>query len=221
MKTISVFLGRVAMMKPLHEFAPLGGVYLPRVFDAIKAKYLFATTPSAAQAEGYKFSIGRIMKGGRECPIQELAIFTDGVVCSADDTDTAELFLGDLLWYLREQFGFREIHDGVRKLFNSQVWVQFDKSLDGLLSKVESIADAIGKAEASLYGIKGESVHLHSVVFDYDRTKISPMLENIAPFRIERKIKAPFSENVLYSVAPLRTKTHLEVLEQIERIAGS
>lgn len=220
MKIISTQLGRVVFLKPLQEYAPLGGVFLPPLYDAVRGRYGFTSVPDMNSKEPPKFSIGRIMSSGREYPVQELALHPDGLVCSADSTEIAEFFLGDLLSFLRDHFGFRQIDGQVLTLFLSQVWVQFEESTDALISKMEAIASLIEKITSPLYGIVGVPIQLHSLTFDYDRTRISPLLDSFAPFRIERKVRAPYDQNVLFSTAPLRTKDHLKALEKIEKIAG-
>ncbi|MBI3939357.1 MAG: hypothetical protein HY315_00845 [Acidobacteria bacterium] len=229
MKILSTVLGRTVLLKPTHEIAPIGGVHLQTIFDRIKQRYEFGNTPNVAdltlnpevlQKDGYKFSVGKIMKSGRDYPIQDLVVLNDGIVCSADHTDMSEFLLDDLLGFLTDQFSFRKAWRDARKLFLSQVWVQFEKSPDGLLSKMEGLSRVIGDAQLATYGIESPSgVQLDSIGFDFDKTQVSPLFGNLAAFKIERKLRAPFSENVLFSIAPLRTTDHISVLEQIERIA--
>ncbi len=221
MKILSKQLGRIVLMKPLHEIAPLGGVYLPSLFEAVKGRYSFTSVPNMTAAEGYKFQIGRIVKSGRECPIQELTLFPEAVVCTADDTEVAEFFLDDLLTYLRDHFSFR-VDANMRRLFLSQVWVQFERSPNRLIAQIEALSKIIGDAQSATYGIQSEDgIQLQTVAFDFDKTQISPLFGSLSAFRIERKNGAPFSENVLFSMAPLRTPDHLRVLTEIETIIAA
>jgi hypothetical protein len=91
--------------------------------------------------------------------------------------------------------------------------VQTDKLLNSLNPKLDSFTKRI----ASL--IDGHSHH--SIA--YETSGISfwtdPVLINSpTPFRFERVIDRPFAENRYYSVAPLQTDVHLEMLDELESI---
>lgn len=225
MNILATIIGRAILLKPPYEIVPLGGVFLPALFEALKERYSFgnapnvpAMSPEQVQKEGYKFSIGKIRKGGRDYPIQELVVFPDGLVCSSDQTDTAELMLEDLLKFGKEQFDFRPVQPATRKLFFSQVSVKLDAPIDSLASKIDAVSKIIGERQKKVYGIEdSHNAKLNSISFDFDKTQLSPLFGTLVPFTIERKIGRPYSENEFISTAPLRTSDHLTVLDQIEK----
>ena len=224
MNLVATIVGRTILLTPAHEIAPIGGVYLPSLFDAVRSRYSFQTVPNVATAqeqglkEGYKFSIGKIRKGGRDFPIQDFVVFADGIVCTADSTEISEFFLEDLITFLVVEFDFRPITPKSRRLFYSQVSVNFEKPLSNLVTHFESLFRAIGEVQRTTYGIQTpDGVQLHSISLDFDKTQVPSAFSSLSPFTIERRLNKPYSENVFFSAAPLRTQDHIKTLEKIEK----
>jgi hypothetical protein len=220
MRIIAYDNSRVTLLFPLEEVSPLGGASGPAIFDAITKNYSFVKSPdlSLPRAElektGYKFEIGTFSKEGNDINIGEFAIFSDGIVVSALTTDDAEVFIDDLVAYIKVDHKFRDFNTTPVRRFVSQIVVEFEKPLSSLIEAYDTISNAVSAKLETIYEAK-IPLGLARIEFQFD--KLSEQSSLLVPnFIIERRVGIPFNKERYYCSAPLRTRDHLEALTQIE-----
>jgi hypothetical protein len=220
MRIIAYDNSRVSLLFPLEEVSPLGGASGPAILDAITNNYSFVKSPdlSLPRAElektGYKFEIGKLSKDNNDINIGELAIFSDGIVVSALTTDDGEVFIDDLVAYIKAEHNFRDFDTKPARRFISQIVVEFDKPLSSLIESYNTLVNAISSKIDRAFETK-LPLGLAKLEFQFD--KLSEQSSLLVPnFIIERRVGIPFSKERYYCSAPLRTRDHLETLAQVE-----
>jgi len=168
--------------------------------------------------EGVSFQEGMFQnKEGHEIYI-EINAFNWGIVgeTRSSTQDSDDFLDGFLTWLVGELdlVPYKEILK--RKIYVSELWVQTDKTLNGLNPKLAKSANRL----ASL--IVGHEHH--QVEFETSGIIFSCNPETIGPpgsFRFERAEGVPFNENRYYSAAPLQTDAHFEILKELEKLLSS
>jgi hypothetical protein len=100
MKIVTIEGGRILDLISTEELRPARGLYLPEFIGAIVSRYGFTSVPTdliEAAKSGAKFEMGKFTIEGDVVAIKELAIYSDGLICDAYGTDTADLILDDVL----------------------------------------------------------------------------------------------------------------------------
>ncbi len=221
MRIIAYESSRATLLFPLEEVVPIGGANGRQLVDEIKERYQFLRMPDLATIrpqegaqQGYKFEAGRFENAN----IIEFSIFTDGLVGTASTTEIAEAFLNDLVQWIRERFGFREFTVEPRRLYHSQVVVEFDHKLSNLIPKFQGIISCITARLSPIYKID-TLVDLSRIDFEWDKTVVTLPVP-VPRFIIERRVGTPFDRERFFSSAPMKTSDHVQVLEEIERFAS-
>lgn len=199
------------------------GLNLFGLINPIVAKYNFKVYPTkleelvGKEVIEIKFDGGGFQKDPQNNIAITLTIFNDGfVVDTRSSTRDSDAFLDDFLNYLSNEFGLSPYQDVLRsKIYVSELWVKTEKYLNALNPKLANFS----KRLTSL--IEGHSYHpiayeTSGIIFWTDPIVTNPP----TPFRLERMIDRPFAENRYYSVAPLQTDIHLEMLNELEKILG-
>jgi hypothetical protein len=217
MKLVSVKQARAIWLINLIDLNPRGRNMLALVQNIVN-RYHFAQFPTKPEeldlSKGVKFRWGTVQKN--DVPINiDLTIYNDGFLADTrSSTNDSDAFLDEFLTYMAEEFNFVPYNEVIRtKSYVSELFVTTDKSLNTLNPKLEKF----GKLITSF--VKGHSHHpiafeTVGITFWTDQTITLPP----GPFRFERVIDIPFAENRYYSAAPLQTESHLEVLEEFEKI---
>lgn len=196
-------------------------VYIPDVVATLRERYGFVSVPTKARellpAEGEPLTLahGRFSIDGREVLIQALNLYAAAInVETATSTDDADVVLEDVL-----QLGADVIQpaDG-RHHYASQLEVDFESTHMEWLSPVignlgvrmaELVAsyDAAAPAGAFAPAFRFSALHMAT-----DPTQFVLACD----FRIERRERVPFSANVYFAQAPLRTADHIAILQRMD-----
>lgn len=217
MKVITVEGGRILDLVPLEELRPAAGVYLPDFIGAVTARYGFVTVPSdlaEATKSGAKFEMGKFMLDGSPVSIKELAIYSDGLICEAHGTRFADLILDDFLKWATDTFKLQERIGPVRRTYTSSLVCIFEKTVESGLGNLSRVCDLVSRALNDSYGWKYQ-YNLNRLAFNVDPKDIPHL--RITNFVLERRLQSPYSENRYFSIAPLNTEKHIQLLETIER----
>ena len=220
MKLLSVKLARSIWLVNIVDLNPRG-LSLFGLITPIVNKYKFQIYPTKPEeligkdVIEIKFNGGSFQKDTQHNIAVDLTIFNDGlVVDTRSSTKDSDAFLNDFLNYVSKEFSLTPYLEVLRsKIYVSEVWVQTDKLLNSLNSKLDSFAKRITSLT------EGHSHHpiayeTSGIIFWTDPVVTNPP----TPFRFERVIDRPFAENRYYSAAPLQTDVHLEMLDELESI---
>jgi hypothetical protein len=222
MRIIAFETCRVTALFPFEEVTPLGGVSDLDIVEKIKARYAFAKAPDLATAEvsknGYKFETGKFSFESTPARIADFAVYRDGIVINASKTNVAEAFLDDVISFMQKEFSFREFMTPPRRYFQSQIVVEFDRTPEKLINSLNAIASAVSEPLVAIYGVK-IPMKFARLDFDADKENLSfPAPATVHKFIIERRLNIPFAKERFFCSAPMRTDTHVAVLEKIETL---
>lgn len=218
MKVVGHILGRLVLLFPREEIRPARGVSTLDAFASIRERYNFLHMPDltrpAAELEqqGYQFSDGTLICDGETFTINEFTIYSDGVSVSSYVTDTAELFFENFMDWAMEEFDVRPFSREPTKIYRSQVTVCFSRPLSDALRGFDKFSELLSTMLDEYTGISSP-VDLIRVGVGVDEAKTSG--PRYAPFTLERRSQVSFEEEWYFSEAPLPSKVHLKLLEEL------
>jgi hypothetical protein len=217
MKVIATEACQVLELFYPDEFTPADGVYLPSVLDAIADRYEFASVPEEFNGDdlskGAKFKVGHIEIGGRDIPVQQIHLYNDGVLVTANNTETADLAIDDFFDWIIPTFKLPAAKPRRPRKYVSTVVVEFEEGLDWALRQFGKISKILSSAVTDAYQVPA-NIQLNRISFNADPQTV-PHLFN-SQFNIERRVGLPYGDNRYHSTAPLKTEIHLRCLEQFE-----
>jgi hypothetical protein len=226
MKVLATNTARLVVLKPTEELAPDRGMATTELPQLLIERYGFKqSTPLSTpiekiHKEGFKYFLGQVSTANGVEPVHALEVYNDGVVITAKSTDVAEVFLIDLVTWLVQVHGFRIDDESLRRrLYASEVTVQFSKNANTLLKKFEQVSDALTSTYKSLYPGLERKIEMNALTFDFDRSKAPSGIGAVGAFKFERQVNEPYSENRFFCIAPLRTADHLAILQTLETLA--
>src|SRR5262245_1582787 len=130
MKIVTTDAGRILDLIPLEELRPRGGVYLPDLVSGIVSRYGFTSLPrdlNEAQRGGAKCEFGKFKLPDGPVAVKELALYSDGVICEAYNTDIAEMVLDDFFEWATATFKLQERRGPIRRTYTSGIVCEFDR----------------------------------------------------------------------------------------------
>lgn len=216
MKIISLDGARVAEFIVTEEVRPNNGLYIPTLHHALVQKYKFLhrpLDPSKIISEGAKFAHGVMHTGEKEVIIQELLVFNDGIIATANTTDSAEIILNDVLAWTKETFGLRDQITKKPRGYTSIIIVDFETALEKSLGAISRFLPIL-----SLEFGHARDSHIPIDVFRLGFSADPAAYPN-NHFLIERRAGMPHVSNRYFCSAALRTEAHIRLLEQFEKLA--
>ncbi|MBI4777193.1 MAG: hypothetical protein HY788_23930 [Deltaproteobacteria bacterium] len=217
MNLLSVKLARSIWLGPISDLNPKGISIARSLFPFLIDTYKFMEYPSSTKTEdpqaGLKFENGEFEIDGHDYPIHinSLTLYLDGItVDTHSSTNYSDVILDNVLTKSEQLFGGPVYASIIKqKLYVSEVYVSTDQVLERLNSKLKQISNYLIK-----YFGKEINFQAGGISFWPDpKNKFNPR-----PFAFERAVEAPFSENRYYSIAPIPTDKHLELLDKLEMI---
>ena len=222
MKIVNIETGRMGIVAPIDEFLPLTGAYPPDIWKAIAERYSFVSRPDMSLAlseireNGFEFQFGKFQAlDSTEQSILKLVVFGFGIAANGYSTESAEMFLDDLCRWADDALGFRFSSSRVSVFFLSQIVVEFQGSLESATLAFNDASNRIHEAFKDSYGIQAP-MHVSAVTIDYDRVVVPDEIKQLATFTIQRQVGQPYAANRFFCQAPLRTRDHVRLLEEIE-----
>jgi hypothetical protein len=214
MEVSAIILARALYFVESWELNPRGKLYYPDFVSALVEQCGFLKFPQAL--EDFDETKGVEFFGGRwgDTVIEAFKIYNTGLqVDTRVSTAESERILNEALEWARATFGV---------VYNSK-----------MLSKKAYVSDLIFRTEVPILNsyspisklCEGAYAALGEVSQDrvpWQPTTLTVQSENMprksihAPFTIQRRAEAFFSENKYFSEAPLPTDVHIHLLEQFE-----
>ncbi len=215
MEILNVRSARSVWLFEARDLNPRGVNVLPLV-AAVKEKYQFLKWPNTPEElvpenpKGSQFQAGAFAIGDLILTVS-FTLYNDGIVAETlSSTKHTDLFLEDLLSF-GQQFGLVVQPDLVqRKRYISELIVRPKRQLGSLSDRLDKFA-----AKLNQMSLPSEAA------YEWTGFEISaePRFANQpGAFKFEREVKSTFDLNRFYSIAPLHTDQHEELLRDLEAI---
>jgi hypothetical protein len=199
------------------------GLSLQEVFKKLNERYNFAKPPQHPldvdpKTSALMFQLGTFTNSAKRPVNVTLGIFNNGITGeTSSTTDDATEFLQDLTAWMTKEFGF-QLPSKVEKGYLSQITVELAvPSLAPINPKLQVIS---GMLSANTNTLDGKSRQFEVGALNFWSEDVGAQLAP-APFRLERKWGVPFASNQYFSIAPLETELHLNVVNELEKILKS
>jgi len=166
------------------------------------------------------FQHGTFLHDGAPTQVSQLDILPTPttLVATTYHTDIGDAFLNDLITYMEDTIGYRDIESHSRRGYGSTVVVEFDEAVSRHIRAIEEIEKYLSNIYTKQLGTD-LTVEFERLTFSPDPLDIPVgVMQFFGNFVIERRANHPYSENRFFSTAPLRTNDHLAALGKIESI---
>ncbi len=216
MKLLTVEMSRVTFLFRMTRLS--GQLYLPQMLYQLSDRYHFTGKPDSLAAIEEKkavFRHGRLDGNA----IDSFEIYDDGiVVASRSDTEFVDRFINDLVKTLEKHHGISLIEThAIGRIYESTLLVQTNHDVFKPLS---TFFELRGMIENMLHDSTNLRIPYQDFGIAFSANQAgNPVLKPI-PFRFERKEGIDFSHHQFFTVAPLKTKQHLKILERLEQLVA-
>lgn len=221
MKLLSIQRARALWMFHINDLSPSGSAAIRDVVTSAISRYSFNKPTHGPQqlgpsqiVSGHLFVAGlfNAPAGNR---IEVTLTYTSDALAADTRTSTSDSddFLENFLSWTKEEFGWLD-HSSItiRKIYVSELYVSLDRSLGRINPGIQRLNNLL--AEKIKTPLTQANFDFGALAFWIDPEQKSRHV----PFTIERHKDAPFSDNRYFSVAPLETTAHLEMIEEVEKL---
>lgn len=214
MKLINCHFSQVTYLSTIVRRA--GQIYIPNELAKFQQRYSFIEVPEPSSylnpENVLKFKHGKF----EDISIAEINLFPNGIIAhSSAPVEVIERFVDDVVRWTEDALQGEEISSLPSvKLFDSHVIVQSAIEFGSTLQKIERFGRKISNLLDS-YGITTKPYSIGGIGFHNDVPDGG--MYKTSKFIFERRDGEPFSRNLYFSTAPLRTKDHLELLALLEK----
>ena len=193
-----------------------GRLYGVKLYRAFEDRYGFLQGPRVLSDFDLKNGI-TFLNGlfDRRVVIDRVQIYGNGILAEGKtSTDECDAFLDDVINWSAKEAGleFVESDPNSMKLYLSQLELEVPKSLERSFQKYAEIGEVVGGFLLS-YKQPYQQMYPAGILFSSDNAE-----HNRVPIKFERRAETPFSQNLYFSSAPLRTADHLKVISMIENL---
>jgi hypothetical protein len=223
MKVINSVQGTVALEVSADDVAPPHGFVGNDLINLVGDAYHFAARPALPQGllpgimQQLAFQSGELQIGTEKFPIIQLVIRADADIVTSINTEIAEKIIDDYTERLDRELGFKFSTATKRKIFQSNVVVEFEEGIEKKIEALEKIENLLNRE------IKREDYpfKIKRLAFGFGRTSALPVLSPLtierSDFLLERLGTEPYEKNRYFCGAPTGTSEHIRILELIER----
>lgn len=212
MEFVSSETGQSLQLLSMDEFRrERGGIFLPDVGHDISVRYRFQSFPERfVPNQAIKFEYGVQEIDGITISINSLDIYSDGVSITTHNTDDADIILEGFLDWVINTYGLKQPRTLTPRRYQSRIVVDLSASagqslIKGFQDVSRIIANRLGAGEQLL---------------EVTQLSIGPNPPAQYPFLhtwiLQPRITQPHVHNRYYSSAPLSTKEHFDMLQEIE-----
>ena len=185
------------------------------IYNALAERYSFAVPPSDKNSSNSEVVFEQGAFNG--LAIDSVKIYRDGVVVETRTRveDAVEL-IDDAYHWIETEFGYKKTeYPPQATIYTSELEIILNADLQKIFSPLKAVTDAINQ----LLGGYGQQYEPFVPAGAYIFNDNSSLRRGVpVPFRVERKVNEPHTENVYVSSAPLTTNDHLEILNLFESL---
>ncbi len=184
------------------------------LIKALEDRYGFAqvprTIPEMNLLQGVNFLQGYFQ--GKL--IDKFSVYNNGLLCECkQDTAYSDQFLDEIFSSLPREFDI-EMKE-TRRSYLSQVEVMIPIDIGAALENFTTVGQRVFELLKQYDSPNIEEYRFSSFKMHYDQTgKANPRSPE---FLFERRAAEPYSANIYFSSAPLRTSDHMQVLDLLEK----
>jgi hypothetical protein len=135
-------------------------------------------------------------------------------------TEWSDAFLNDVVNWTTERFGFQKIVSGIRKVYSSTLVVDFERPLSRLIAGYEDISELISARTITLMPNQAP-MQFSRLDFEIDKQTFNSGQVAVPKFVLERRGGVSFSQERYFTIAPMHTADHIEVLTEIEKLIAA
>jgi len=215
MKLLSTLFGQcIRLSTPEGAFNQ--NTHHANLFRDLLSHYGFLEGPSKLEDfdgdKGVTFRRG-VFKGAT---IERFVMFTNGILAEgALETDTVQEFLGDVVKWWHAQSGILMVHPAPPyEAFASNLEVHSEIDLTSAFKPLEAIGRLVTD-KLKGYGWTYKNYEVSKIAL---QSEAPPGSAEQPEIEFARRVGRPFSDQVYFSSAPLRTVDHLEYLNQLEAV---
>ncbi len=198
-------------------------VILAELIEAVKARYNFRQVPTLAELaeKPGNFGYGELKRGDVLIVIEQMVISYVGVqatsvaASTSTSTEDSDFFLDDIIGWFGEKYRL-DTASPFAPAYQSSLEAVFREAITDRFEKLRPVGQQIAQF-VKRYGVQNcpdfvlEGLSMHF--------ELSPaLIPSPVAFSIQRRIGSRYADNKYFSQAPLKTKDHEAVLEQLETI---
>jgi hypothetical protein len=221
MKIVAVVLARCMWVIDFDRVNPRGRSLLDAL-NAIAQRYRFAKFPAHlldyGKSGALEFLSGTFVSDGTDLRVG-MTIFNNGIQADTlSSTDDAEKFLEDLRAWLEKEWNLPIDDEAIlQKSYQNQLDIQVNRNLVLVNPRMQQLADKLS-SQCQPVDNKPRKFFISGLVMVPEDVGVtgSPM-----PFRFERKWGTPFEKNIYFAQAQLRTDEHIQLIEELEKLAAA
>jgi hypothetical protein len=212
MKLQSIQVAKTTWLMDVGETNPRGKNIFTDFVPAMVSEFHFKTVPQEGGdfKDGMKFSLGTFITSAGDAIQVAFALYSDGVAADTySSTDASEEFLNEVARLFIEMGYVFDPSMIRKKIYLSQLFLSCDKPLTGLNPKLIDFAKRI--SETTGLGIPYAT---SAIEFWPDQSRVFKP----ANFGLQKRAGDDPEDNRYWSQAPLQTRDHLKLLDELEAI---
>ena len=215
MELVQISLSKLIVLTNVTKLS--GQIDIPIALEELANRYGFLSYPETFDeviAEKQEFQQGSFDGIG----INRLNVYNDGILIeSQSDTDVLDAFFEDLVGWLKQDIK-ADLYktNQIDRMYESNVIVRTNDDALPVLRSLGSIGTLIGE-KITTSGGPGAKFLPGGWILAPDPAETLRSLRPI-PFRFERRDASDFDLNLYFSAGSLRTKDHMEILTEIEKL---
>jgi len=205
--------GQSLQLIHMDEVRPLrGGAFFPDVAARLVERYrLQSVAPRTEPNQPAKFLEGVAVLEGLTVPITSLEIYADGILVNARNTEDADAVLSDVIDWGFKNLDARQPKSWLPRKYISRVIVDFEQSSGDLFFKkfrtlLRIVEDSLG------------SDHTLDLQFQFGPNPPGE-LPYMHTWVLQPRAGQPPAPNRYFSIAPISTPAHLDMLRKLEAAA--
>ncbi len=214
MRLAAVVLGRVLASIETVDLNPHGSAFFPEIIQKVVGRFEFQKFPQTFEEtdedKGVNFFEGR----WNGVTVDKLTIFRGAIIVDTSaSTGDSERIMDEALTWAASDLGLTYQRGMIKgKQYVSDLTFYSDIELLAAHRALLNLREGIDNAAEKCFG-QPLRYDITRLDLDFDKTQ-KPLVT--APFSIQRRGNAPFSEHKYFSEAALPTDVHVRLLEQFE-----